>query len=211
MFATSYKRIAGRGSNAAHVVFVPCNLYVAVVAPFLTPAVLYQPVCRAGCFVDTVANSKNAMVQVFGAAFFVPVDTLAVELERLMTGINCHAARALNIGSQIHAGEQKSCSNLGGDGSFQSILIARLDINEANVPSPLVPWVVSALVILSLIGIRLLSVDATVVLDVLESSVHEATVTSLVPVFAAAVNKVLLRKAKEAASEHKSNNLQTVT
>merc|ERR550532_1998214 len=124
----------------------------------------------AAFFVDTVANSKNAMVQVFGAAFFVPVDTLAVELERLMTGINCHAARAL-----------------GGDGSFQSVLIARLDINEANVPSPLVPWVVSALVILSLIGIRLLSVDATVVLDVLESSVHEATVTSLVPVFTAAV------------------------
>ena len=118
-----------------------------------------------------------------------------------MAGIDCYAARALNKGCQKYAGQIKICSDLGGNGSLQCILVARFDINEANVPGALVPRVVSALVILSLIRIRLLGVNAPVVLDVLEGGVHEATVAALVAVFAAAVHKVLLRKAKEAKSE----------
>ena len=81
MLAASDKRIAGGRSNATHVVFVPRDLDVAVVAPLLAPAVLHQPVGRAGCLVHTVANGENTVVQVFGAALFVPVDSLAVELE----------------------------------------------------------------------------------------------------------------------------------
>merc|ERR1719464_2171284 len=99
------------------------------------------------------------MVQVFGAALFVPVHALTVDLERLVAGVDGYAAGAL-----------------GGKGSLQCILVACLNINEANVPGSLVPWVVSALVVLSLIRIRLLGVDAPVVLDVLEGSVHKATV-----------------------------------
>ena len=96
---------------------------------------------------------------------------------------------------------ERCCSDLGGNGSLEGVLVACLDINEADVPGPLVPWVVPALVILSLVRIRLLSVDAPVVLDVLEGSVHESAIAALVAVFPAAVYKVLLRKAKEAISE----------
>merc|ERR1719427_794673 len=137
----------------------------------------------AGLLVDAVANSENAVVQVFGAALLVPVDTFAVELERLVAGIDCYAA-----------------GTLGGNGSLEGILVARLNINEADVPGPLVPWVVPALVILPLVWVSLLSVDAPVVLDVLEGGVHESTLAAHVAVFPAAVNKVLLRKAGENTS-----------
>merc|ERR1711971_663513 len=138
-----------------------------------------------------VADGENAVVQVFGAALFVPVHALAVELERLVAGINCYTARTL-----------------GGKGSLQCILVACLDINESNVPGSLVPWVVPALVVLALIRIRLLGVDAPVVLDVLEGGVHQATVAALVAVLAAAVHKVLLRKAGENASGTMVHRLQ---
>lgn len=93
----SDKRIAGGGGNAAHVVLVPGDLHIAVVAPGGAPAVLHQPVGGAGVLIDAVADSQDTVVEVFGAAFLVPVDALAVELERLVAGIDGNTARTLNI------------------------------------------------------------------------------------------------------------------
>ena len=81
------------------------------------------------------------------------------------------------------------------------MFVTLLNINKANVPGALVMGVVTALVVLSLVRVGLLSVDAPVVLDVLEGGVHESTVAALVAVLAAAVYKVLLRKAIEVISE----------
>ena len=93
----SDKRIAGGGGNAAHVVLVPGDLHIAVVAPGGAPAVLHQPVGGAGVLIHAVADSQDTVVEVFGAAFLVPVDALAVELERLVAGIDGNTARTLNI------------------------------------------------------------------------------------------------------------------
>ena len=91
----SDKRIAGGGGDAAHVVLVPGDLHIAVVAPGGAPAVLHQPVGGAGVLVDAVADSQDTVVEVFGAALLVPVDALAVELERLVAGVDGYTARAL--------------------------------------------------------------------------------------------------------------------
>ena len=91
----SDKRIAGGGGDAAHVVLVPGDLHIAVVAPGGAPAVLHQPVGGAGVLIDAVADSQDTVVEVFGAALLVPVDALAVELERLVAGVDGYTARAL--------------------------------------------------------------------------------------------------------------------
>lgn len=51
-----------------------------------------------------------------------------------------------------------------------------------------------ALVVDALVGVGLLSVDAAVVLDVLEGVVHEAAVAAVVAVRGRAVHQVLFRQ-----------------
>ena len=70
-------------------------------------------------------------------------------------------------------------SNLGGKSSLQSVLVTLLNINKADVPGSLVMGVVTARVVLSLVRIGLLSVDASVVLDVLEGVVQETSIAAL--------------------------------
>merc|ERR1719220_376647 len=115
------------------------------------------------------------MIEVVGAALLVPVHALAVELERLVAGVDGYTARALSS-----------------DGSLQGFFVARLNINKASIPTSLVQLVVSALVVLLLVRVELLRVDASVVLDVLERKVHEPTAASLVAILPATVNQVLL-------------------
>merc|ERR1719206_1384901 len=184
----SDKRIAGGGGDAAHVVLVPGDLHIAVVAPGGVP----QPVGGAGVLIDAVADSQNTVVEVFGAAFLIPVDALAVELERLVAGIDGNTARTL-----------------GGKSSLQSMFVTLLNINKANVPGALVMGVVTARVVLSLVRVGLLSVDASVVLDVLEGGVHEPTVAALVAVLAAAVDQVLLGEADQVAGRPVVHRLES--
>ena len=96
---------------------------------------------------------------------------------------------------QIH--DIMEFSNLGGKSSLQSVFVTLLNINKANVPGALVMGVVTARVVLSLVRVGLLSVDASVVLDVLEGGVHESTVAPLVAVLATAVDQVLLGEADQ--------------
>ena len=91
----SHKRIAGGGGDAAHVVLVPGDLHIAVVAPGGAPAVLHQPVGGAGLLLDAITDGKDAMIEVVWAALLVPVHSLAVELERLVAGVDGYTARAL--------------------------------------------------------------------------------------------------------------------
>ena len=97
---------------------------------------------------------------------------------------------------------------LGSNSRLESSLIASFDINEANVSGSSVGWVVSALVILSLVGVTLLGVDATVVLDVLEGVVHQSSVAAIVAVLPAAVDQVLLGEADQLAGGSVMHGLQ---
>merc|ERR1719192_3288232 len=65
-----------------------------------------------------------------------------------------------------------------------------------------------ALVILALVGVAFLGVDTAVILDVLEGVVHETSVASIVSVFSAAVDEVLLGEADEAAGGAVVHGLQ---
>ena len=174
----------GRGAgNSAHVLLVSCNFDISLVAPGGSPAVLDQPVGLAGPRLHAVPDGQDTVVQVLRAALLLPVDTVAVELEGLVASIDCHTA-----------------GTLGGDSLHQLILVALLDVDKPDVPGALVLGLIPALVVLALVGIGLLGIDATVILDVLEGVVHEAAVATLVAVGPAAVDQVLLTQAGQLSS-----------
>ena len=89
------KRITGSRGHPTHVLLVPGDLDVALLAPGRAPAVLDQPVGGAGLLLDAITDGKDAMIEVVGAALLVPVHALAVELERLVAGVDGYTARAL--------------------------------------------------------------------------------------------------------------------
>merc|ERR1711892_459279 len=105
-----------------------------------------------------VPYEQHPMVKHPGVTLWLPVHTSAVELERLVAGVNGDAARSL-----------------GCNGVHQLHLIAGLNINKPDVCGSFPPWVVAALVILSLIGVAPLRVNAPILLDILEGIVHQAT------------------------------------
>ena len=82
------KRITGSSGHPAHVLLVPGDLDVALFAPGRAPAVLNQPVGGAGLLLDAITDGKNAMIEVVWAALLVPVHAFAVELERLVAGVD---------------------------------------------------------------------------------------------------------------------------
>ena len=53
---------------------------------------------------------------------------------------------------------------------------------------------------LSLVGVGVFCVNSFVVLDVLESLIHETTVAALITILAAAVNQVLLAERRQITS-----------
>ena len=115
---------------------VPPHLDVALVPPVLTPAVLHQPVVVVGVGVIAVSHRQYTVVKVLRAAHGIVVNTLAVEHEAVLAGIDGN-------GGGPHA------SNNG----LQRVLITRLDINEAVVNAADVGCLEGALVpILSVPG-----------------------------------------------------------
>lgn len=85
---SSNQRVAGHRGDAALVVMVPRHLDVALETPCGAPAVLHQPVVLA--VVSAVADDQNTVVELFGAAFRLPVDAAAVELETRVAGVDGH-------------------------------------------------------------------------------------------------------------------------
>ena len=99
----------------------------------------------------------------------------------------------------------------GGESGHQFGFIATGDINETVVDSSLVLGVVAASVILSLVGIGVLSVDALVVLDVLEGLVHQTAVAAFIAVLAAAIDQVLFAQRHQLASLAEVLTLQSTS
>ena len=89
------EREAGSRGHPTHVVLVPGDPHISALAPARAPAVLDQPVGGAGLLLDAITDGKDAMIEVVGAALLVPVHALAVELERLVAGVDGYTARAL--------------------------------------------------------------------------------------------------------------------
>ncbi len=177
------KRVGGGGGDSAAVVLVLEHLDVSVVSPGLAPGVLDQPVVLPALLVGAVSDGQHAVVQLLGVAPGVGVHAVGVELEALPGGID----------------SDRDGAN-GGHCLGQGLLIALGHVDEAHVPGALVPLGVAAGIVLSLVRVRLLGVDATVLLDVLEGVVHEAAVATLVAIGLRTVNEVLLAQGRQGAS-----------
>ena len=70
-------------------------------------------------------------------------------------------------------------THLSGESRLESVLIPGFDVDKPDVGGASVGGVVTALVVLTLVGIALLRVDTAILLDVLEGKVHKASVTTL--------------------------------
>ena len=112
------KRDAGSCGHSTHVVVVPPHLDVALVTPGVSPAVLHQPVVMVGVRVIAVAHCQHSVVQVRGAAFGLVVDTITVELEAVVAGVDSDA-------DWSHAGHSR----------LQSRLVTLFNVNEAVISS----------------------------------------------------------------------------
>lgn len=175
--------IAGAAGDAALVSVPAGHLDVALVTPARSPAVLDKPVVAAAGLIGSVTHNQNSVIQVLGITVGLIVHTGAVELEGLVAGIDGNRHGSLS-----------------GNRLSQMLLTALGDVNKSDVLTSDVGLLESAGVINSLIWVGLLGVDATVVLDVLESLVHQATVTSVVALWSAAIHQVLLAEAHKLAS-----------
>ena len=120
------------------------------------------------------------MVEVLRAALLVPVHATVVKLEALVAGINSDADGALNLEEFRYKKTIHAFTHLSGESRLESILIPGLDVDKPDVSGASVSGVVAALVVLALVGVALLSVDTTILLDVLEGKVHQTSITTLV-------------------------------
>merc|ERR1719347_1183518 len=149
--------------------------------PCGTPAILDEPVSLSGRL-HAISNNKNTMIKILRTTLFFSVNPPRVELERLVTSINGYTAWALT-----------------GNSGLESVFISRGHVIETNIPGTLVFGIIPAGVILALVRIALLSINAPVILNVLESCVHESAVAALVTVLGATVYQVLLRETGQVA------------
>merc|ERR1712136_492624 len=117
-----------------------------------SPTILDKPIGFSSFFINSISNSKDSMIKLLRAAVLLSVNSLIIKLEAFMAGINSNTARTL-----------------GCNGRFKSIFISSLNINESDISCSSVFWTVATLVILTLIGITLFSVNTSVILDILES------------------------------------------
>lgn len=107
----------------------------------------------------------------------------------------------------------------GRNGCHQLVLATRWDVDEATIDSSTFFRAVAADVVLiyrnvrqwhygdakvkpylPFVGITLLGVDALVVLNVLECLIHETSIATLVSIFAAAIDQVLLTQRDQLTS-----------
>merc|ERR1711884_912634 len=101
MFFLSSSWVGGISGNSAHVAVVSCHHYVPLHTPCSAPGILDKPVVFT--FVCTIANSKNTMVKLEGAALRLLMNSAAVKLERPMGSINSNRDWA-NLGNSLLEG-----------------------------------------------------------------------------------------------------------
>jgi len=186
---TSRKRVRGHGSNTAVVVTVARHPDVAVHAPRGTPRVLDDPVIRAAR--RAITYSQDTVVKLSGAAVGSVVDTAGVELERVVGSID---------GNRDWAD--------GGYSNLKSRFGTRLNILVSSEGRTAVGSVVLASTILSGVRVAGFSVNSVVVDDVLESIIHQTTVTSVVAFSLRAVNQVLLGETDKLTSVQSMSTFQ---
>lgn len=115
------------------------------------------------------------MIEILSIALGLIVHALRVQLERLVRSINGN----------------RNGSN-GGHSLGHFLLITLGYIDKAAICGTNGALVEVAGVINTLIGVRFLGINATIVLDVTESIVHQATVAAIVAVLGGAINQILL-------------------
>ena len=150
--------------------------------PALSPGVLDQPVVSV-FGVSTVSDEKDSVIELFGGAFLFVVDSFLVELEASVSGI-----------------DGDGDGSLSGDSDLQLFFVSFWEVDESSVISTDGLLAEMALLLASLVRIRIFSVDSVVFLDVLESKVHQSTVASVVTVLGRAIDNVLFRKGNELTS-----------
>lgn len=147
------ERVASGRRNATMIITITGHVHIAFVAPRGAPRVLDDVVVFV-FGVDAVADGQHTVIQFLGAALWLVVHALRVELEGLVRCVDGHGHRAD-----------------GGQGGFQFVLVAGRDVNEALVGGAFVGRAVFAGVVDALVRVRFLGVDAVVFFDVLEGVV----------------------------------------
>lgn len=115
------------------------------------------------------------MIEILSIALGLIVHALRIQLERLVRSIN----------------GDRNGSN-GGHSLGHFLLITLRNIDKAAVCSTNGALVEVAGVINTLIWVRFLGINATIILDVTESIVHQATVAAIVAILGGAINQILL-------------------
>lgn len=124
------------------------------------------------------------MVQLRGGALGLVVDTRGVQLEGVVAGINGNRHRLLN------------------NGGLEGTLRSGGNVRKSRDGSTNVGSCKSAFSLDSLIRVALLSVNTTVLDDVLESIVHQTTIATLVSVAVRAIHQVLLREGNKVSGRN---------
>lgn len=173
--------VRGISGNTAVVVAVAGHPDVTLLAPGDTPGVLDDPVLAAA--ISVVTDSEDTVVELGGGAVGLIVDSRLVELEGVVGGID---------GDRDGADETNSV--------LEGSLASGGDVGVLGHGGTLVGGAVVAASVLGGVGVRGLSVDTSVLDDVLESAVHLTAVAAEVSVAPRAIEEVLLGEADEGVS-----------
>lgn len=155
------------------VLVIASHLDVSLIAPGVAPRILNDIVVLS-LLVGAETNGQHSMVEVLRVALRVEVNAFRVELERLLGCINGDGHRTDGCQSRL-----------------QFLLVALRDVDKALIGGSRILGVVTARVVLAFVRIEFLSVDAAVVLNVLEGVVHETAIATVVSVNGRAINEVL--------------------
>lgn len=176
------QRIRGLSGDAALVSAVPGHKNVALFAPQCAPRVLDDIVVLT-IIGGSISDNENTVIESMAVAIWGIVDSIVVELEAFVGGVDGNRDRSDR-----------------GQSLDERPFVSGRNVDESGVRSSAVPLPVSAFALLALVRVGFLSVDSVVLLDVGESIVHEAATASIVPVCCRAVDQVLLRERDEFAS-----------
>ena len=170
--------VASSSGNSTLVALVSRHLDVTIQSPLLGPGVLDQPVILVSF--RTVADNQNAVIKLICVAILFIVNAVGVKLEGFVAGIN---------------GDRDWTDS--GNGILKGNFISRLDIDKSLVIGSNSLGVELALFFVSLVGVRFLSINATIGLDILEGKVHESTFASVVAESGRTIHKVLLAEGNQ--------------
>merc|ERR1712168_1085231 len=169
--------VASHGGNATLVVPSLGHLDVSSLSPDSAPRVLDNPVVLAS--LATISNSQDTMVEGVAGAVGLVVDTAGVQLEGVVGGVDGN-------GDRDHS-----------NSPLKVTLVTEADPLGARDGGSQVVVRVSAVRLSHLVGVGLLSVDSTVLEDVLEGDVGVAAVAGVV--VGVTVHQVLLGEGDEVA------------